>query len=341
MPTLGAGRALAFMRAQFQLLIIVASALILMGSSVRAFEPGATFYFTPGQIMGNDLAVFGPPGVYFASRFSYGTNKVPKDTLPAGVTRYVDVPIESMQFRWTTPWKLFGASYAFTVAQSFVSRSFYNSSVKGPPAAFHSGVHNTIFSPGVLSWKFPHKVFVAAGIRFGAPDGAITGKNGLDNIGQPFWLIEPVLAFAYLDNGWDISANFLYDITTRNTISGVQNGDVIRGELAATKHFGRFEIGPTGYFAFQTTRDTGGIGGGFNSCAIPAKGWNGCARAAKGGVGGKLGYDFGPAKAYVIVSDSVLSRGVGGADGWRVWTQIAFKLFNPLPPSPSLAMVTR
>ena len=345
MPTLSGNGARKGMRAALQASILTALALIATGSPVRAFEPGSTFMLLPGMSMGVPYAYFGSPGLYMNNFASYGTNTVPTSVAPGHGDVHLDVPIELLAFRWTTPWTFFGGTFAAAVIQPAVMQSTYGE-IPGKGAIYGhvGGIHDTIVTPAQLSWQFPHKLFVSAGVRFGVPDGTVQGVNGLSNIGAPYWMIQPTVDIAYLDNGWNIDANFFYDFYTTNPYSNVSNGEVFRGDLAATHKFGRFDVGPVGYFAFQTTRDTGGntlgylaTGGAINTCEpLPSGAWNGCARAAKAGVGGKVGYDLGNAQIAVLVTDSVLSRGVGGANGWRVWTQAMFKLYDETPQAPAL-----
>jgi hypothetical protein len=44
-------------------------------------------------------------------------------------------------------------------------------------------------------------------------------------------------------------------------------------------------------------------------------------------VGGLIGYDFGPAKLNLIVTDDVHSRST--ADGWMFMTNLSFRLWGP------------
>jgi hypothetical protein len=241
--------------------------------------------------------------------------------MPAGPgVIHVGAAIELINIRWTTPWTLLGENYAFVIAQPVVVQSKYGEIPgKGETYGHAGGVHNTIVTPGLLSWELASNMYVAAGMRFGVPDGTIQGVNGLDNIGVPYWMIQPTFALSYLDNGWDLSATLFYDIYTANPYSHVTDGPVFRADLTATKKFGSFEVGPVAYVAFQTQRDTGGSsaaylasGGAINTCEpLPTGAFNNCARAEKAGAGGKLGYDFKTVQIAVLVTDSVLSHGQG------------------------------
>lgn len=298
--------------------------------------------------MGLPLAYLGSPGLYANDLASYGTNAVPGSIAPnAGKgpgTIKVDTAIELLSLRWTTPWTFFGARYAVAAVQPFVTQEKYGTIPgKGATDTFAGGIHDTIISPIILSWELPHKLFISPFLRIGVTDGTIQGVNGLDNVGVPYTMIQPGFAVAYLENGWNLSANLFNDIYLTNPYSHITDGQVFRADLTATKKFGRLEIGPVGYLAFQTTRDTGGASpaayaashGALNTCnPLPSGAFDQCSRASKAGVGAKIGYNFGPAQLAVLVTDSVLGEGIGGANGWRVWTQASFKLYDSPPPAP-------
>ena len=81
-----------------------------------AFEPGASFTILPGTTMGIPFAYTGTPGLYLYSLGNYGTDSVPRAASPnvgfgPGSFR-ADVADEVPALLWTTPWTIFGATYA-------------------------------------------------------------------------------------------------------------------------------------------------------------------------------------------------------------------------------------
>ena len=329
------------MHAQFRALIfsVVALPAFMMGDPAFAFEPGASFTILPGTTMGLPFAYTGTPGVYFYSLGNYGTFSVPRDVAPnvglgPGAIK-ADVADEVPAVLWTTPWTVFGATYAVLFSQPMVSAHAYGQVPGvGPVSTYAGGLRDTIISPANLSWHLSHGWYVAAGINMAVPDGHITGIDGLSSVGAPYWTIEPTFALSYLHDGWDLSATFFYDIYTTNPYSGVTDGQAFYVDLTATKTFNHVEIGPVAYAAIQTTRDSGGNPAAFiatrglvNSCEPVAPNVNNyCMQAAKAGIGGKIGYDLGHAEIALLATQSVLSHGQGGADGWRIWTQFTWKL---------------
>ncbi|HEY1736250.1 MAG TPA: transporter [Methylovirgula sp.] len=306
-----------------------------------AFEQGASFTLLPGSTMGIPFANSHSPGLYFYSLGNYGTMTVPGDVSPnvgfGKGTINVDVPDYIPALLWTTPWMLFGAHYAILVGQPVAQVKAYGEIPgRGYFTSQGGGLRNTIITPINLSWHLPNGWYVGAGFNSHVPIARTTGINGLDSGGQPYWTLEPTLAASYLKNGYDFSATVFYDIYTTNTYSHVTDGQAVYLDLTATKKFGQYEFGPVGYFAAQTTKDTGGnalgyltSGGAINSCEPEPGGfYNYCVRAAKAGVGGMASYDFDRGNIALLVTQSVLSHGSGGSDGWRVWTQFSFKLYG-------------
>ncbi len=322
----------------------VVSAVVLAacatGDRAIAFERGATFTVLPGTTMGLPFAYTGTPGIYVYSLGNYGTVSLPREIAPnvgkGPGSIEADVADEVPALLWTTPWTLFGATYAMLVSQPMASAQSYGQVPGvGPVSNQVGGLRDTIIMPVNLSWHLPYGWFVAAGFTMAVPDGHIKGINGLGSVGAPYWTFEPTFAVSYLHDGWDLSATFLYDIYSTNPYSGVTDGQALYVDLTATKKFGHVEIGPVGYVAVQTTRDSGGSPAAFiatrgaaNSCEPIAPNINNyCIQAARAGVGGKIGYDLGRGEIALLATQSVLSHGQGGADGWRIWTQFSWKLY--------------
>ena len=128
---------------------------------------------------------------------------------------------------------------------------------------------NTFFNPIALSWNLGGGLFVSAGFNFTAPTGT-KGRGSFANFtpNPSYWTFEPSFAVSYLGNNWVASANFFYDINTASSgtccVSGALNngltitsGNALYGDLMALYKFGKWSVGPVGYFEVQTTSDTG------------------------------------------------------------------------------------
>jgi hypothetical protein len=98
------------------------------------------------------------------------------------------------------------------------------------------------------------------------------------------------------------------------------------GDLTAVYKFGKWELGPVGYFEVQTTADTG--------AGCPAL----CGNYQTVAIGGLVGYDFGPVDLQLWVTDQVVGNntpaGVGAID---IWTRIGFRLWAPEAAKPLVA----
>ena len=98
----------------------------------------------------------------------------------------------------------------------------------------------------------------------------------------------------------------------------------------AVYKFGKWSIGPVGYFEVQTTNDTG-------TCnpVIGGVVQNFCGRYRTGAAGGLIGYDFGPVDLQVLVTDQFWAQdspvGPGNLD---VWMRLGFKIWGPEEPRP-------
>jgi hypothetical protein len=121
-----------------------------------------------------------------------------------------------------------------------------------------------------------------------------------------------------------LSANFFYDFNTKSqgtcclANSTITSGNALYGDFQATYKFGKWQVGPVGYFEVQTTADTGA------GCGLGLCGFYRTAAA-----GALVGYDFGPVDLQVWVTDQFVGQntpaGVGSID---VWTRIGFKIWG-------------
>jgi hypothetical protein len=245
---------------------------------------------------------------------------------------------------WSTGWKFLGANVVMAASQTWFELDAWSSAEPGPPypkATHYPAWHTTLVDPLTLSWTLPNNWFVSAGIRFWLPDG-----SRYNNTPNPdYWTVEPTAAISYLGDNWNLSANFIYDINSAsaghtgpfaNTPiaafgNGYRSGQQAYLDLTATKKFGNWEIGPVGYYRWQTTSDRPGSG---LSCAtMAALTPITCGRATDFALGGLIGYDFGPVKLKLYLTDSVYTKDDFG--GLIVWTKLSFKVPDlPQPPAP-------
>ena len=91
--------------------------------------------------------------------------------------------------------------------------------------------------------------------------------------------------------------------------------------------FGKWSVGPVGYFEVQTTSDTGGCN--------PAPASTCVANIRPPLLGALVGYNFGPVDLQVWFTDQFVGQDTpAGRGSLDVWTRIGFRLWGPEAPTP-------
>ena len=220
-----------------------------------------------------------------------------------------------------------GATYNAVLVQPLAAGD-----IGSPVNSMKIGVHNTYAVPVELSWKLGDSgFFVKTGLGFGIPDGTISGPNGLGSVGNPWWTIRPGLVVSYLKDGWNLTGAVYGEFNTSSTVTGYRSGNVIDAEFTATKAFGKWAIGPVGYYVGQVGDDKSSA---FYKYAINANRFNIWA------AGGLVSYNFGPATLTVWGVNEVSANASGGspipgldrastAQGWKVFGSVSYQLWAP------------
>ncbi len=220
---------------------------------------------------------------------------------PSGTKTGVQSAVETNGFLFVPGWSFLGATYAAVVVQPFVMASVGN-----PVNLQLAGVHNTYVVPAELSWKLGDSgFFVKAGLGLYIPNGTKTGINGLENAGNPWWTFQPELIVSYINDGWNLTANFFEEFNTKSTVTDYKSGNILHAEFSAFKTMGNWTIGPAAYYVGQVSDDTSSA---FYGGAININRYNIWA------VGGMVGYNFGPATLNVWA----LRRSICSRVGWHV-----------------------
>ena len=331
----------------------MAAALIMGGAVSKSFavEPG-TFQYLAGGTNGIPSGAAAPPGLYTGVTFWEGIfggmtgtqgGKPPGSSPGLGLGANAAV----VPLVWSTGWQFLGASYSAAVIQPFVVA--YAGTLNGvgaPPssgpisggtAAWQNIIINTVWQPINLSWNLGGGWFTSVYFSFQGPDGTqATGSANPD-----YWTFAPGWAISYLSPMWNASLNTVYQIYTASSgtncaalcgtvfAPGYTNGNQFGGDWHVLYKVGKWEFGPVGYFVWQTTADKAGGPG------CPAVGGP-CAYQNFVGLGGLVGYDFGPVDLNVWVTDTVWSENTGQA-GVTVWTRFGFRIWAPEAPKPLVA----
>jgi hypothetical protein len=331
----------------------MAAALIMSGAVSKSFavEPG-TFQYLAGGTIGIPSGAAAPPGLYTGVTFWEGlfggmTGTQGGLTTAAASTHGLGLGANSavVPLVWSTGWQFLGASYSVAVIQPFVVA--YAGTLNGvgaPPssgpisggtAAWQNILINTVWQPLNLSWNLGGGWFTSVYFSFQGPDGT----NATGSANPDYWTFAPGWAISYLSPMWNASLNTVYQIYTASSGSncaalcgtpfapGFTNGDQFGADWHVLYKVGKWEFGPVGYFVWQTTSDKAGGPG-----CTPAV----CGNSNYVGLGGLVGYDFGPVDLNVWVTDTVWSENTAQA-GVTVWTRFGFRIWAPEAPKPLVA----
>ncbi|UFX46471.1 MULTISPECIES: SphA family protein [Bradyrhizobium] len=309
----------------------IAVAGIMAATPVSAYEFGYSGYASlPGVTVGGATAGAPPPGVYMFNQVGVTVGSIVGPGAPNinGSATPVHVSGAATGLLWVPGWTFLGATYDAVVVQPWFAVDVGN-----PVDAHPVGFHNTYFVPAELSWKLGDSgFFVKTGFGFYAPNGNISGANGLGGIGNPWWTFQPEFIVSYLKDGWNFTANVSREFNTKNSITDYRTGDIMHAEFTATKTIERWTVGGVAFYVGQVTNDTSSA---FYKGAINSNKYDVWA------VGGLVGYDFGPANFTVWALDrvsAVTSGGTAGppgvdtaaiSKGYTVYAQLSFRLWAP------------
>jgi hypothetical protein len=265
-------------------------ALTAWGGQALAIE-GNTPYL-PGISVGTPAGALPPPGFYFSDDnviINGGLKDNNGNNVGANVTAYLNIPA----VLWAPGLNILGATYAAALVQPYSMQNLDFSGIGGGKA-ISQGLFNTIFSPLNLGWNF-NPFFVKFGVAVYADDGYIQTVSvpasagipahraaGAGNIANNFWTVEPDLGLTYLQNGWDFTAHFIFDLNTENTDTNYQSGNLFFLDLTAARNIGKWVVGGGGNFTQQMNCDSG------------SGNFNGCNKLQHIMMGPLIGYNFGP-----------------------------------------------
>ena len=244
------------------------SAAPAMAGSVT--QPGETI----GLATGSPL----PEGWYALDTTDYG-QRTPPSNESIGVT----IPV----IAWSTPYHLLGARVQALVAAPLVEAS--------TPGSHVSGWYNP-WVAGQLAWDL--------GNGFGA-SYLLGVYAGVDSpVADHSTSLNQRFALSYVANSYTLSANVIYG----SQFGSKTAPDYVNLDLTATKSFGKWSVGPVGYYSSDVSKPTPGY-----------------QEQSQFALGGLVGYNFGP-----VVMQTYLTRGVAqsnyGGDDTRFW----FRFLVPL-----------
>ena len=272
----------------------------------------AASFSQPGGTMGAPAGAVPPPGLYFANSANWGVS---------GSSPSVASGIEIPAFIWSSGWNILGASYAASVAGVFVDVGTHDQN-------YLLGAFNPYINPVTLSWNLGHGIFVSFGEGIYIPlKSDVVFASGAPNTTTSGAAFEQRLSVSYIANDWILSANSIFGLTT-NDSAGVKSPDYINLDATIAHTFGKWELGVVGYGAWDIE----------NTGLTFANGGRGEAI----GIGGLVGYNFGPVNLTMQASHQIVTHGFTnyGKDDTRVWTTLVIPIWNPAPaaaPHPLVA----
>lgn len=256
--------------------------------------------FQPGTTTGLAIAPPLPEGLYDITLPNWGS----RTTTPA-----TDVGVMTpVWLIWSTPWTFLGGRLGFDAATPVaqVATTGLNK----------SGWTNPLIEAS-LKWQ------IADHFYFGVHEGVhLPADNALTSVGVAlnFATFMQAVAFSYLNDGWSLSATFLYGTGRNGTVPGDYAASWFNYDLTAIKSFGAWEVGLVGF--------------GSTDLSSPYATY---ARQSQFALGPLVGHDFGPLKLQLKWTTDVAEKNYGGRDS-RIWANIVVPLWLA-PSSPAAIQV--
>ncbi|TCN88992.1 SphA family protein [Shewanella fodinae] len=242
-------------------LAVLASALVtasLFSSSVRATEGGGGVY--PNGAEGYMAGALPPAGLYYQNFLNHYTvdRLNDADGHNSGVKINLQASADVSRFIYMTHYQLLGADYGVytTIPLVHISGSLQAGSTDINSSV--SGLGDISFAPIMLGWHFTNWHFGAA-LEFTAPTVEYN-QYRFANPGRNYWVTTPVFVATYLNNGFEASGKFMYDINAKNDDTDYKSGQEFHFDYALGYHLANYTLGVAGYYYQQTTDDkVGGV----------------------------------------------------------------------------------
>lgn len=238
----------------------------------------------PGATTGNPAGALPPPGVYLSVDANYEWGNLQDGSANDRTEPKIKIGNVSSvaNLTYVPGWEVLGASYAMSVAQPYKWADTEVTVGGSSTTITDDGNVNTVFVPAILSWNLGEGLFLGTGFAFYL-------DNGADGIGNNYYTFEPNVAISYLNNGWNLTANNIFDFNTKNKDNDYQTGNFYYLDLTATKSVDKWTYGFIGNYTQQFTDDKQN---GTTLAAIDGVRSEGN-RAQHVLAGGMLGYNFG------------------------------------------------
>ena len=286
-------------RASMKLIGSAAAALLLLFTAPSVLAGSVT---QPGDTMGTPSGAQTPPGFIFTNQANTGC----RDTNPRTCV-WTEVPL----IAWSTPGRFLGGNLLFAA---------------GPTTWVNVDIHDTYQASG---WFNP---FAGAKLAWDLGDGwgfgyLLGGYINVDSdVAYSSSSLNQRFGLSYTGNGWDLTANVIWGINFDQVTNDPQgfpcptapelgcNPNFINVDFTGTKRFGKWELGPVGYYA--------------TDISTPVSDYRKQRAAA---IGGLVGYSFDRVIVQIYATTEFYEENYGGKDT-RLWSRLTIPLGNPPPP---------
>ena len=178
-----------------------------------------------------------PPSLYYIHYTNYYHADDFKDNSgdnvdegPA-VTSFANIP----RFLWVTPKKILGGDYATHIFIPIVYSDVDFDGALEDSSDDKFGLGNIIFSPFIVGWHRQDFHFLVNLVDIFFPTRTDYDNEDAVNLGNDFWTFEPIFAFTYQPGQFEVSAKFMYDISTKDDdhiVTGDEASQLGRLDLA-------------------------------------------------------------------------------------------------------------
>jgi hypothetical protein len=324
-------------------------AAVALSQPSFARENGAGLEDEPGGGTNGSSADNIPVGIVMVEQFFTNQFQVNAGPGAAGLGVAGHAPnsqafVNANVFIFNPGWMFLGATTQFIFVQPFVAVGNGGNSNLTANGVF-SGANDQLFKADA-AWKFGDwHMKIALGAW--APGGTVQGPAGLNNVGLPFWTIQPEFVLSYEGDAWNLTAYTYWEIDTQNEVTHYQSAPIFHADFTATKTFGKWTIGPVADFWTQVGHDTSSTfyaNTTLNGTCDGPIGFEclGAQDLSRWSVGGLVQYNFGPVTAQFWATDIVYSHATGsslvggldpsaGVGGWAAWFQVSWALWSPTP----------
>ncbi len=273
------------MKKSYRAFAVIITFMVVMAGWGMAWAGGGQAYTNGSE----DFKVgrLPPPSVNYIHYTSYYNSDDFKDNDGDEIDEAPETTTfaNTLRFLWITDFKILGGDYATHIFIPFVYSDIdfddpgANPEFERTPSGNSKdkfGLGNIIVTPLLLGWRgetFNYwinisDIFIPTRTNYDNDDAVNTGNN--------FWTFEPIFAFSWLPNKFEVTAKFMYDFNTKDKthIVNVDEANQIgRPELAGEERSRRpgqefhfdyvlgyhpseaWELGIVGYFYQQTTDD--------------------------------------------------------------------------------------